>query len=1180
MTVGCVSPTVRVLAVFVRPRHNCVTEGMPKPPVRSVFEVLKPQVQNATASKKKRAVAAKKPSETISASAEDRRRAATAFFAPRRQKPPAIHPNLLEAPRGDDTTTASRLAFERSLGTTLGTTTLGTTPTNLSEERRSAKIEFRPATQQLKKKGSSFIGRALPLAPPDAASAKASRSYLSLNAAQRAVVDASADACAVVVAGAGSGKTHSIVQRVRAIVDRGEVQEPSEILLMTFSCKASAELSERVDALFHTEEGPPQKKHGVVTKTFHGLAFAWLGRYHRYLGFERRPSPITDAGKRKVVKLAILNGIVEPKRIMRCGNALKVPKRLKTWADVLSAYEKAYPQSLDSIRFKAKATILAHAKKKKKKKKPKKKVIVVDPKQQKISFLSAAALLKKNDEELDDIDEDFSFLEDEEEEKKEAEEATEAGEAAVEAEVRRQVYMVLLKRPVDDLIEKYLSKEAVKEYVKFVETAASRGDGPRDYLAEEANVLKKFDEQLIKDNAVTFDRMLQHFEHLLSRNVAMKRAFAKRHRVIIVDEFQDNNRLQSKLLSLMMDAGCRSCMCVGDDDQAIYSFQGADVGNFDRFQETCRGRGLSTNSIALELNYRSSSNVVKVGRALLTSSTKTLTATKPIGEDVTLLECYDGKDQAKNIVDDLLYQKKTKEVPYKEMAVLFRCFKAGKLGRLHHSLQRELCDRSVPFQVVGSTSLFQQKLAQDLLAYVTLAVDDNSVAFSRVFNSPPRRLSEKIATAVEAFAKAKDCSLETAANTMTGLKKKTSSVDHVCVLTNAQKNNLRNYLGVIADLRKATFEKPISELVEYIWTRAGFAAYETKRREAKAKKRKKQQEEEDNFGIAVVPEESDDDDEKTQVSDYDEEDDDEEEEDQGLLLEKKDTSEEATVPSSQRGKRTKREEVLHYDWPESAQAVRVAAKTFAEAWMKDRESVVDPRSLFGLAMRCAVDRASELPIPAAEVLPPHLLELFTLPRAVGPTVASSFVANVALQAGNVDEEDDADDDRVVLSTIHRAKGKEWQVVCVPYFNEGLMPCEYREDVEPRGGRHLANCPRRRGNNSANCQCYKHFQSGTSPETQHYDEEGRLAHVAATRAKDWLRFYKVQVLFPAGGNKNFSRRDDDDDGAAQSSRFEPRLISSGVKFLKSTSGSANARSQADFTTHQRDRDLDDMDAEYF
>lgn len=174
-------------------------------------------------------------------------------------------------------------------------------------------------------------------------------------------------------------------------------------------------------------------------------------------------------------------------------------------------------------------------------------------------------------------------------------------------------------------------------------------------------------------------------------------------------------------------------------------------------------------------------------------------------------------------------------------------------------------------------------------------------------------------------------------------------------------------------------------------------------------------------------------------------------------------------------------------------------------------------SLFELCKQYVLTHAKELPIPIAHGLPDHVADDLYAFDGRGKLVARAFVSEVSLQNavpdGSVDSE--ANSDRVSISTIHRAKGLEWKDVYCPWFNEGLMPMEFREEKGNRAQRHVGTCASRLPDGShcdKNCaQFYGQRDAnvrGTAVE-RHDDEERRLAHVAATRAKDRLVFLTVE-----------------------------------------------------------------------
>jgi hypothetical protein len=199
------------------------------------------------------------------------------------------------------------------------------------------------------------------------------------------------------------------------------------------------------------------------------------------------------------------------------------------------------------------------------------------------------------------------------------------------------------------------------------------------------------------------------------------------------------------------------------------------------------------------------------------------------------------------------------------------------------------------------------------------------------------------------------------------------------------------------------------------------------------------------------------------------------------------------------------------------------------------ESIIVP-SLFSLTKAFIRTHAEDLPVLPQRGLPDFLLqEVLRTDEAVGPEVIADFVARIALQKGEADEDGNGDksSDRVTISTVHRAKGLEWKAVFVPFFNEGVMPCVFRnnkdkddEDIESGDGggassdleRHRSGCPVHKSTTGVcDGRCARHFEkeaerNGQGTEEQrHADEERRLAHVAATRARDWLFFSHVDCM---------------------------------------------------------------------
>ncbi|KAJ8611152.1 hypothetical protein CTAYLR_003578 [Chrysophaeum taylorii] len=877
------------------------------------------------------------------------------------------------------------------------------------------------------------------------------------NEEQLRIVEARHDCPAVVFAGAGTGKTQTIVTRVSALVERG-VERPERILLLTFSVKASHELRCRVDAALGHHETRP------TVKTFHALAFAWLTQYHRALGYAARPTPLTTAsGKRRLMLRVLREVIVEPKRLARCRAILGL-RQDATWDDVIEAVRSRDPSGLGETRGAA------------------------APASQRTLWGTSPppppppprCVKKKSNEDDDQGGARFS--------------------AYASLLAGHKPSFLLLKedkgrKPTDDLAKAFLTSATAAEYVKMIDDGKRRGHGPEEYLPEQARVWIAFEAALKRECQVTFDVMLEDFLELLTRCEAARRRFEARHGTIMVDEYQDNNAAQSSLLFAML--GVTSAVAVvGDDDQSIYGFSGADVGNFERFSRRCRDAVGTVSRFVLTRNYRCSRRILAVGCAFLAGvcerEPKRLEATRGDGAVVRRVACGDQRDQFDAIVAEIERLVSDEDFRYADCAVLFRCFKAGPRGALHRPLQLAFQRARMPYAVVGSASLFERATAQDLAAYLRLAVQKDPVAFARVFNTPPRRLSPKVLEAIEAArlddsSSSSSSSLEDAARRL--VRSSSSS------LTKAQRANLDKFLELIDGLRRIVFAKTLPDLVDHIWECAGFAA-----RAARARERKKE------------------DLDTTESSD-----------DPRCSEEDQDDDGSAAMPAP-------------------ARAVRDAAENYAASWKRDRAAADEKDdSLFALAAKKIRENVGDIPVT---LLPPHLLDLLETRDGRGPGIIAAFLASLALQTSS--DPDDPDDspaaraDKIVISTIHRAKGLEWRAVFVPYFNDGLFPCEYRTTDHSRGhlARHLPDCPKRGSTTEAPCACAAQLAAQRRAEQRHYDEERRLAHVVATRAKDHLTFYQPKrFAMPAASSTRHNNNNNNNNNLVEPlrpSRFEADL----------------------------------------
>ncbi|EOD13054.1 hypothetical protein EMIHUDRAFT_247128 [Emiliania huxleyi CCMP1516] len=199
---------------------------------------------------------------------------------------------------------------------------------------------------------------------------------------------------------------------------------------------------------------------------------------------------------------------------------------------------------------------------------------------------------------------------------------------------------------------------------------------------------------------------------------------------------------------------------------------------------------------------------------------------------------------------------------------------------------------------------------------------------------------------------------------------------------------------------------------------------------------------------------------------------------------------------------------------EVSSLVEVATAFSTEYAARERAAAGSERSLFALCRTYVLDHAAELQLSA---LPDCVVDELFASRGRGRSVMRAFLTEVAMRSSAADAQDAAAEgsSKVSISTIHRAKGLEWCDVYVPFLNDGLLPMGYREETGNTAQRHKPQCAARRANGHCDLNCARAYREADAhargtPEERHADEERRLAHVAATRAKDRLVFITVQL----------------------------------------------------------------------
>jgi DNA helicase II / ATP-dependent DNA helicase PcrA len=272
-------------------------------------------------------------------------------------------------------------------------------------------------------------------------------------------------------------------------------------------------------------------------------------------------------------------------------------------------------------------------------------------------------------------------------------------------------------------------------------------------------IYKIYQQKLIDLNSCDFGDLILHTVKILENYPDIRKIYTTNFKYILVDEYQDTNFIQSKWLNLLSEQTKNLC-CVGDDDQSIYSWRGAEIKNFLEFDQVYK----NTKVIRLEQNYRSSQNILSVASNLISNNQnrvgKTLTTTMEEG-DLVKLNCFkNGKDEAIGISDEI-EKKLQKKYSFNEMAILVRAIFQTR------EFEERFLKIGMPYRILGGTKFYERAEIKDCVAYLRLINQEkDDLAFERIVNNPKRSIGDTTLKTVHEFGKVNNLSLESAASRM------------------------------------------------------------------------------------------------------------------------------------------------------------------------------------------------------------------------------------------------------------------------------------------------------------------------------------------------------------------------------------------------------------------------------
>ena len=307
-----------------------------------------------------------------------------------------------------------------------------------------------------------------------------------------------------------------------------------------------------------------------------------------------------------------------------------------------------------------------------------------------------------------------------------------------------------------------IKKISPKYILSFIDNWKNKGWYPEDVILKKKDVLEKgflkiykiYQSKLMDLNACDFGDLILHCVKIFEKNSDIRKLYSKNFKYILVDEYQDTNLIQSKWLNYLAEYNKNIC-CVGDDDQSIYSWRGAEIKNFLKFDKIYE----NTKIIRLEKNYRSTQNILSVASKLIENNQnrvgKKLYTNSDNGELVSL-NCYrNGKDEATGVGDQI--EKLKKKYSLNNISILVRAIFQTR------EFEERFLKIGLPYRIISGIKFYERAEIKDCIAYLRIihqAQDD--LSFERIINVPKRSIGDSTIKQINEYAKKNALPLEVA----------------------------------------------------------------------------------------------------------------------------------------------------------------------------------------------------------------------------------------------------------------------------------------------------------------------------------------------------------------------------------------------------------------------------------
>jgi len=345
-----------------------------------------------------------------------------------------------------------------------------------------------------------------------------------------------------------------------------------------------------------------------------------------------------------------------------------------------------------------------------------------------------------------------------------------------------------------------------KNELQLPEDLPEFGAAPLDRLVR--NVYARYAERLLAANAMDFDDLLLNVARLFSEHDDVLQRYQQRFCYLLVDEYQDTNHAQY-LITKLLAREHRNIMVVGDDDQSIYSWRGADLSNILEFEADYP----DAHVVKLEQNYRSTANILDAANALVAHNSqrkeKQLFTDNPGGEHIALYLASNEQDEARYIAAEIERIARRESRKYSDFAIFYRTNAQSRV------LEDALLRAGLGYRIVGGTRYFDRAEIRDLMGYLKVVVNpDDDISLMRIINTPRRGIGTTTIQTVQALGARENLTFEEA------LRKAAEADD---LLRAAAKKAIADFVASLDEMR--SYQGELSRVVEAIIDRSGLLAH-------------------------------------------------------------------------------------------------------------------------------------------------------------------------------------------------------------------------------------------------------------------------------------------------------------------------------------------------------------------